>query len=79
MDGWEGKVAGKSRVPMQVSPKFENRIKKLQEEIMKKKGKSISLRDLTEVAKIPSIDEFEKEILNQDFMNIKIHFDRRRR
>ena len=72
-------MAGKSRVPMQVSPKFENRIKKLQEGIMKKQGKNVSLRDLTEIAKIPTVDDFEKEILNKDVMNIKINFDKRGR
>jgi len=72
-------LAGKSRVPMQVSPKFENRIKKLQEDIMKKQGKNVSLRDLTEIAKIPTVDDFEKEILNKDVMNIKINFDKRGR
>lgn len=72
-------MVSKSRVPMQVSPKFELKLKKLQEEIMKKQGKNISLRDLTEVTKVPSIDEFEKEILNQDAFNIRISFDRRKR
>ena len=72
-------MANKSRVPMQVSPKFEKRIKALQESIMKKQGRVVSLRDLTEIANIPTVDDFEKDILNKDVMNIKIGFDRRKK
>jgi len=64
---------------MQVSPKFEKRIKALQESIMKKQGRVVSLRDLTEIANIPTVDDFEKDILNKDVMNIKIGFDRRKK
>ena len=54
-------MAGKSRVPMQVSPEFEIRIKKLQIAIMKSQGKNVSLRDLTEkVSKDPNFDDLEK-------------------
>lgn len=73
-------MAGKSRVPMQVSPIFELRIKNLQKEIMKKQGKSVSLRDLTEkITKVQKFDELEKAILNIDNVEIKINMDRRKR
>jgi hypothetical protein len=73
-------LASKSRVPMQVSPEFEERIKKLQAEIMKKQGKNISLRDLTEkITKTPTFDELEKQILNIGNIDIKINLDRRKR
>jgi len=65
---------------MQVSPEFEFRIKKLQSEIMKKQGKNVSLRDLTEkIIKIPSFADLEKEILRIDMIDIKINVDRRRK
>ena len=73
-------MAGKSRVPMQVSPIFEIRIKNLQKEIMKKQGKNISLRDLTEkITKVQKFDELEKAILNIDNVEIKINMDRRKK
>lgn len=72
-------MAGKSRVPMQVSPIFEDKIKKLQSEIMRKAGKNVSLRDLTErVAKTTSFDQVEKAILNAGNFDLKINFDRRK-
>jgi hypothetical protein len=71
-------MACKKRVPMQVSPAFETRIKQLQSDIMKKEGKVISLRDLTEkVVKNPSFDDLEKAILNIDIIGIKLNLDRR--
>jgi len=73
-------MASKSRVPMQVSPEFEIRIKKLQSEIMRKQGKSVSLRDLTErVVKLPNFDQLEKDILNVGSVDLKLNFDRRKR
>ena len=71
-------MAGKSRVPMQVSPEFEVRIKKLQSLIMKKEGKIVSLRDLTEkVSKDPNFDDLEKSILKVANFDLKVNFDRR--
>lgn len=71
-------MASKSRVPMQVSPEFEKRIKDLQRKIMQKHGKNMSLRDLTEkVVKSTDFDALEKAILNVDQIDIKINFDRR--
>jgi hypothetical protein len=73
-------MGSKSRVPMQVSPIFELRIKNLQKEIMKKQGKAVSLRDLTEkITKVQKFDELEKAILNIDDVTIKINMDRRKK
>jgi len=73
-------MANKSRVPMQVSPLFEFRIKKLQSEIMKKHGKNVSLRDLTEkITKLPNFDDLEREILNIKVTDIKINLDKRKK
>ena len=72
--GGEFKVA-KSRVPMQVSPTFEKRLKELQKKIMKKDGVVISLRDLTEQVDFRKIEEM---ILKDAKVDIKITLDRRR-
>lgn len=67
----------KGRVPMQVSPEFEARLKKLQMEIRKKDGQNISLRDLTEkIIKTVNFEDLEKTILNSSF-DLKITMDRR--
>lgn len=73
-------MGSKSRVPMQVSPIFEIKIKNLQKEIMKKQGQNISLRDLTEkISKMPNFDDLEKAILNIDDVQIKVNMDRRKK
>ena len=73
-------MGGKSRVPMQVSPMFELKIKNLQKEIMGKYMRKESLRDLTEkIVKSPSFDAVEKAILNAGNIDLKINFDRRKR
>jgi hypothetical protein len=75
-----GYMANKSRVPMQVSPEFEMRIKKLQAEIMKKQGMVVSLRDLTEkITKVPDFENLEKAILNVRKEDIKLNLDRRKK
>jgi len=67
----------KGRVPMQVSPEFESRLKKLQQEIRKKDGENISLRDLTEkIIKTVNFEDLEKTILNKSF-DLKVTMDRR--
>lgn len=72
-------MANKSRVPMQVSPEFEIKIKELQKEIMKKQGVSHSLRDLTEkIAMNIDINKIEASILKSQF-GIKITLDRRKK
>ena len=71
-------MANKPRVPMQVSPAFEQRIKKLQEQIMRKQGKKVSLRDLTEkIAKATDFEDFEQSILNASNVDFRINLDRR--
>lgn len=69
---------GKGRVPMQVSPEFDARIKRLQQKIMKKQGEKISLRDLTErITKTIDFNKIEDVIVNNPKLDIKITLDRR--
>lgn len=69
---------GKSRVPMQVSPKFEERVKMIQKEIMKKQGEKMSLRDITEhIEKVIDLDKLEKILMNSANIDLKITLDRR--
>lgn len=69
-------MANKTRVPMQVSPNFEKRIKGLQEKIMKKQGKNISLRELTEkISKAKDFDKLEEAILRGNNIEIKLNLD----
>lgn len=76
----DGKVANKSRVPMQVDPAFEVRIKNLQRAIMIKQGKNLSLREITgKVARMPNFDDIEKNILKASNVDIKLNLDRRRK
>ena len=76
----ENKMVSKSRVPMQVSPEFELRIKKLQSDIMRSQGKNISLREITEkVIKDPNFEDLEKSILKVADVDLKINFDRRKK
>ena len=76
----DGSVVSKSRVPMQVSPEFELRIKKLQSDIMRSQGKNISLREITEkVIKDPNFEDLEKSILKVADVDLKINFDRRKK
>lgn len=66
----------KSRVPLQVSPKFMQKLKEIQKKIMMK-GQQISLRDLTEdIANLPVLNEIENKLIKKD-INIGIKFDRR--
>lgn len=72
-------MANKSRVPMQVSPEFETRIKELQKEIMKKQGVNHSLRDLSEkIAKTIDFNKIEELILKNP-LDINIKLDNRRK
>lgn len=73
-------MAGKSRVPMQVSPAFELKIKDLQRQIMGKHQRKESLRDLTEkIVKSSGFNQVEKAILSAGNIDLKINFDRRKR
>lgn len=66
----------KGRVPMQVSPVFEKKLKELQKKIMKQDGVVISLRDLTEQVDLKNIED---AILKEAKNDIKLSLDRRRR
>ena len=66
----------KGRVPMQVSPVFEKKLKELQKKIMKQDGVVISLRDLTEQVDLKNIED---AILKEAKADIKLSLDRRRR
>ncbi len=69
----------KNRVPMQVSPEFEKRIKQLQSNIMRQDGKNISLREITEkIIKVADFKRVEEIILRNPKIDIKIALDRRR-
>lgn len=68
----------KSRIPMQVAPKFEEDLKYIQKKIMKKEGVKISLRDLTEKMDI-DLEGIEDKILKGVKVDIKINLDRRRK
>ncbi len=75
-----GEMANKSRVPMQVDPGFEVRIKNLQKAIMIKQGKNLSLREITgKVARMPNFDDIEKDILKASNVDLKLNLDRRRK
>lgn len=73
-------MAQQNRVPLQVSPKFKEKLEELQRKIMMK-GKQKSLRALTEdIANTVAFEEFEKQLLQNDNINldIQIRMDRRR-
>jgi len=73
-----GLVVTKRRVPMQVAPEFEVRIKNLQKTIMIQQGKLISMRDLTkEISINHNFDALEKKLLNVGEVDIKFNLDRR--
>ena len=70
----------KKRVPMQVAPEFEVRIKNLQKAIMIKQGKLVSMRDLTkEISINPDFDALEKRLLNVGEVDVKFSLDRRKK
>ena len=74
----DGLMAGKSRVPMQVDPDFEIRIKNLQKAIMIKQGMNLSLREITgKVARMPNFDDLEREILKAGTVDLKLNLDKR--
>jgi len=73
-------LATKKRVPMQVAPEFEIRIKDLQKAIMQKQGEKVSMRELTkEISISTDFKALEKKLLgigNEDF---KLNLDRRKK
>ena len=73
-------MVSKPRVPMQVAPEFEARIKQLQKNIMKSQGENVSLRDLTEkIGKSPDFKNLENSILKIANRDLKINLDRRKK
>jgi len=73
-------MGNKSRIPMQVAPEFETRIKNLQKAIMIEMGEKVSMRDLTEkISKTPSFDDLERSLLNVGNVDLKLNFDKRGR
>jgi len=69
------------RSPMQVDDNFRKKMKQLQEDIMRKKGKFESMPKITgEIIKTAEWKEIEKRILGDiSGMEIKIKFDKRRK
>lgn len=70
----------KSRVPLQVSNKFAERLKELQRSIRKSTGNDRSLRDLTEdLVNTELFEEIEKKLTktNLNGIDLKVRFDRR--
>lgn len=69
------------RSPMQVDERFRMRMKKLQEDIMRKKGKFESFPKITgEMCKMPEFDMIEKRLLGEvQQLEFKINFDRKRK
>ena len=71
-------MSNKPRVPLQVAPSFELKLKQLQKKIMMKQGEVISLRDLTErISNTEDFDALEQSILKSAFVDIKINLDTR--
>lgn len=68
----------KKRVPMQVSPSFEEKLKELQRKI-RATGRDISLRDLTEeIAGMNSLIVIEEKLLQKKLNDINLKLDRRK-
>lgn len=67
------------RSPIQVDDAFRMRLKKIQEKIMRKKGKFESIPKITkDVVKMSEWDLIEKKLLGEiKQVEMKIHFDRR--
>jgi len=73
-------MGNKSRVPMQVDPEFEIRIKNLQKAIRIKQGENWSLREITgKVARMPNFDELERDLLKVGTVDLKLNMDRRKK
>jgi uncharacterized protein YihD (DUF1040 family) len=72
-------MAKLNRIPLQVSPKFADKLKDLQRKIRMKTGNDRSLRDLTDdLVSSKIFEDIEQQILNQGMkIDFKIRFDRR--
>lgn len=66
---------------MQVDDDFRKRIKKIQENIMKKKGKFTSIPQITRsLTKLPEWEEMEKKLTEGiQSIEFRINFDRRKK
>lgn len=72
-------MATKKRVPMQVAPEFEIRIKNLQKSIMKKQGEKVSMRDLTkEISISTDFEALERKLLGIGKEDLKLNLDKRK-
>lgn len=69
------------RSPMQVDDNFRKKIKKIQEQIMRNKGKFESFPKITgNIIKMPEWDIMEKKLLGDlQQIELKINFDRRKK
>jgi len=68
-------MANKTRVPLQVSVKFADRLKELQRKIRMQTGTDKSLRDLTdEIVSLDLFSDVENRILKQGTPNGNIEF-----
>jgi len=67
------------RSPMQVDDEFRIKIKKIQEQIMRKKGRYDSIPTITKkIVSVPEWDAVEKRLLNEiRGIEFKINLDRR--
>lgn len=69
------------RCPMQTDPEFHKRMKKIQENIMKKQGKFKGFPKIqNEIIKMPEWNIIEQKLLGElQQMEFKISFDGRRK
>ena len=70
-----------SREMFPVDPKFAEKVRKIQEEIMGKQKKKISLNEITrEIAKDPAMDKVIERLINGEFKGLEINlkFDGRK-
>ena len=69
------------RSPMQVDEVFRQRMKKIQEMIMKKEGKFESIPKITsKISRMPELDIIEQKLLgNIEQLEFKISFDGRKK
>ncbi len=69
------------RSPMQVDDEFRKRIKKIQEQIMRRKGEFRGATRITnEIVKMPEWNLIEKRLMGEiQQLEFKINFDRRKK
>jgi hypothetical protein len=76
---WGGIEMSKGRVPLQVSPKFRDKLKEIQRKIIAS-GNDISLRDLTEeITTTNSLDHLEEKLMLKKIKDINLKLDKRGR